>query len=316
MQSVPPDQEIVRFWRDFYAIFRPNDPERPVGICVSGGADSLALLLLAKAALPHVVAATVDHGLRPEAADEARFVADLCADRQIDHSILTIDSAPVGNVSDWARTQRYQALQQWGAEKGVSCLMTAHHADDQLETMVMRLNRSSGVGGLAAIRARNGNIVRPLLGWRKSELEGIVQTSGIKPVDDPSNRDDRYDRARIRKAIVGTDLLDPIAVSRSAAILAEADAALDWTVLHLADRAITTTKTGMAFTPTALPTELRRRMCVLCLRRLGAYPAPRGAAIDRLLAALSAGKTVTLAGIKCCGGADWKFSPAQPRRKN
>ena len=246
MQSVPPDQEVVRFWNDFYAIFRSDESQRPVGICVSGGADSLALLLLAKAALPHVIAATVDHGLRPEAADEARFVAGLCAERQIEHAILTIDSAPVGNVSDWARTQRYQALQQWGLEKGVSCLMTAHHADDQLETMVMRLNRSSGVGGLAAIRARNGNIVRPLLGWRKSTLEEIVRSCGIQPVDDPSNRDDRYDRARIRKSIAGTELLDPIAASRSAAMLAEADAALDWTVLHLADRMITDTETGLA----------------------------------------------------------------------
>ncbi|MEC7398775.1 MAG: tRNA lysidine(34) synthetase TilS, partial [Pseudomonadota bacterium] len=118
---------------------------------MSGGPDSLALLLLAQAAFPGMVeAATVDHGLRSESADEARFVAGLCRDRGIPHEILTC-AVEAGNMQDRARSARYAALDQWAKEHAIAAIATAHHADDQAETLLMRLNRGSGLSGLSGI---------------------------------------------------------------------------------------------------------------------------------------------------------------------
>src|SRR3569833_2120210 len=124
-----------------------------LGLAVSGGPDSLALLLLAKAAIPErVEAATVDHGLRPESAREAAMVAELCAAYGIPHRILTVKVAR-GNLQDKARAARYAALGNWMAERGLSALATAHNADDQAETLLMRLNRGFGEDGHAGVRA-------------------------------------------------------------------------------------------------------------------------------------------------------------------
>lgn len=177
-------------------------------------------------------AATVDHGLRSESADEAAFAAQLCENLGIPHAVLRVDVA-AGNVQANARQARYAALGLWAADGGLSALMTAHHADDQAETLLMRLNRGSGIGGLAGIReitripARGGDnmppLIRPLLDWRKSDLEAIVSEASITPVRDPSNEDDRFDRARIRKAIAEADWLDPVQMATSAQHLLEAD---------------------------------------------------------------------------------------------
>ena len=251
------------------------------------------MLLLAYAAFPgRVQAATCDHRLRTESAEEARFVAALCAERGIPHAILTLDLPVGGNVSNNARTARYAALEDWRAGRGLAHILTAHHADDQLETVIMRLNRGAGVGGLAGIRAVNGHVVRPLLGWRRSELAAIVADAGIAPVDDPSNRDDRYDRARLRKALADADWLDPLAVTRSAAACAEADDALD----GLDDR------------------ELVRRRVLAELRTVEPDLAPRGSQLDALIADLEAGRTTTLGNVLCSGGETWTFAPAPPRR--
>jgi tRNA(Ile)-lysidine synthase len=91
--------------------------------------------------------------------------------------------------------------------EGLDALATAHHADDQAETLLARLNRGSGVAGLAGVRARGivpGTrlpLIRPLLGWRRADLGEVVAAAGLTPVQDPSNSDDRFDRARIRKAL-------------------------------------------------------------------------------------------------------------------
>lgn len=301
-----------RFTRDLAALF-PN-PTGRIGLAISGGPDSLALLLLAKACLPDIVAATVDHGLRPEAAAEARFVASVCADLSVDHSILTLTNGPVGNPSSWARQARYQALDDWGTAKNIRWLLTAHHADDQLETLLMRLNRGSGVAGLAGIRAQNKAVARPLLNWRKAELEDLVAQAGLRAVDDPSNRDLRYDRARMRAALAKADWLDPRAAVRSAAALASADAALDWTAQQLFDQRAEMGADRIVLDIAGLPYELQRRLLIACLQALNPAADPRDDEVLRLLASLNTGKTATLAGIKCSGGAQWTFQPAPPPR--
>lgn len=203
-----------------------------LGIAVSGGPDSLALLLLAHAAFPGVVeAATVDHQLRRESAAEAQFVATVCADLGVQHKILPV-KVEAGNLQQEAREARYQALSKWMARRRLTALATAHHADDQTETLLVRLNRGSGLSGLAGIRSTTSapggaRLVRPLLQWRRSELDAIVSAAGIDAVADPSNADPRYDRARMRLSLADADWIDPMGFAKSAALLEQAERALD-----------------------------------------------------------------------------------------
>ncbi len=147
------------------------------------------------------------------------------------HATLAVTVAP-GNLQAEARAARYAALGEWLGARGLDALATAHHAGDQAETVLMRLNRGSGLSGLACIRAVaevpgcGRRLVRPLLGWGKGELEDIVCGAGIEPARDPSNADDSFDRVRVRKLLAQAEWLDQRAFARSAALIAEADAAL------------------------------------------------------------------------------------------
>ena len=149
---------------------------------------------MAQAALPgQIAAATVDHGLRAESAGEAAMVAEFCGELGVPHATLAVTLAP-GNLQAEARAARYAALAGWMAEQGLSALATAHHADDQAETLLLRLGRGSGVAGLAGVRASgtvpgtNLALLRPLLGWRRAELAAVVAAAGMTAVQDPSNR--------------------------------------------------------------------------------------------------------------------------------
>ncbi|MCX9147790.1 tRNA lysidine(34) synthetase TilS [Erythrobacter sp. WG] len=207
---------------------------RPLGLAVSGGPDSLALLLLAHAALPGGIAvASIDHGLRPEAAGEVALVERIAAERGVPFTPMRVTLMP-GNVQAEARAARYRALARWAAEAALGAVATAHHADDQAETLLMRLNRGSGLAGLAGVRARTvleGTelpLLRPLLGWRKAELGAIVAGEGLMAAQDPSNADPAFDRARLRARLAEADWLDPLRVAASAAHLAEGWQALEW----------------------------------------------------------------------------------------
>lgn len=200
-----------------------------LGLAVSGGGDSLALLLLANAALPgRVEAATVDHQLRPESAHEALQVAEFCRSIGVPHQTFEV-LVEQGNLQDRARAARYEALAKWCENRGLGALVTAHQMDDQAETLLMRLNRGSGLAGLASIRASGAVpgsavlLLRPLLSWRRAELAHLVERAGWKAVSDPSNEDLAFDRIRIRKQLEGADWLDVENIARSARLLAEAN---------------------------------------------------------------------------------------------
>lgn len=309
-------EQVARFRGDLRALAGAAPPA--FGVAVSGGPDSLALLLLAAAAFPgQVEAATVDHGLRPEAAAEAAFVGDLCAARGVAHATLT-GPAIHGNIQAGARALRYRLLGDWARARGLAFLLTAHHRDDQAETLLMRLQRGAGVAGLAGIRPRaeiDGlTVLRPLLGWRRGELAEIVAGAGLVPVEDPGNRDDRFDRARLRKQLAGAAWLDAAALARSAAALGEAEEALDWTLEQVIAERTEAAQGGLTFDVAKLPAELRRRALLRLLALLVPADPPRGEAVQRLLAALEAGETGTLAGVKCEGGAVWRLVPEGPRR--
>jgi tRNA(Ile)-lysidine synthase len=310
-----PDDAVARFRDDFRALVGPAD-DGLIGVAVSGGPDSVALLLLAVTAFSgRVEAATVDHRLRAASGHEAGFVAELCATLNVPHEILTLEGLARGNVSASAREARYDALDAWADRRDIAWLATAHHADDQLETMVMRLNRASGVAGLAGVRARRGRIVRPLLDWRHAELVEIVTCAGVIAIDDPSNRDDRYDRARLRKALAGADWLDPQAIVRSAAALDEADRALDWVILKFRSERLVDHADAWTYDAVGLPAELRRRALIDCLRVIDPTGRPRGSTIERLLTALRSDAVGTIGRVRCSAREGvWRFTLAPPRR--
>jgi tRNA(Ile)-lysidine synthase len=320
--SPPPPQFVARFRRDLEAL--AGTPER-LGLAVSGGPDSLALLLLAHEALPGAVeAATIDHGLRAESTAEALHVADICARVGVPHALLPVSVAAGGEgVQGEARRARYAALVDWAHASGMALIATGHHADDQAETLLMRLRRGSGVGGLAGIRARRIDqgvtIVRPLLGWSKAELVHLVAAAGLDPADDPSNRDPRFDRTAMRRLLAAEDGFDPHRLARTAAALAEADEALDWAAEALAEDRCTSAGGEWRIDPSGLPRELRRR---LLSRAIGEVRAEHGLTpawsgnedVEGLLVALESGGAGTLAGIAARGGPVWHLRLAPPRR--
>ncbi|MEP9400366.1 tRNA lysidine(34) synthetase TilS [Sphingomonas sp. VNH70] len=150
---MPPDA-VERFARDLTALVAVPGPDRPLALAVSGGPDSMAMLALAAAAFPgSVIAATVDHRLRTASADEAAMVGGWCRDHGIPHATLAPDTPPAGaSIQAQARHIRYALLGDWALAAGAGALATAHHADDQAETFLMRAARGSGPAGLAGIR--------------------------------------------------------------------------------------------------------------------------------------------------------------------
>jgi tRNA(Ile)-lysidine synthase len=313
---------VDRFRGDLDALIAP---EACIGVAVSGGPDSLALLLLAASARPgQVEAATVDHALRSGARAEAEMVAELCERLGVRHTILTArwEQDPATAIQERARGERYRLLGYWTEERGLAALSTAHHADDQAETLLMRLARGAGVRGLAAMRPRaiapgaHVRLIRPLLGWRRAELERICAGAGLTPARDPSNVDDRFERVRVRRALADMDWLDPEAIARSAANLADADDALRWAAAIEWTRAVEEKRSGITYRPVDAPREIVRRVVSRAVRKLATEGEAdlRGPELDRLLANLSGGDTATLRGVLCVGGSVWRFTRAPPRR--
>jgi tRNA(Ile)-lysidine synthase len=294
------------------------DEERArLGVAVSGGPDSLALLLLAHAALPgRVEAATVDHGLRAESAGEAAGVARICAALGVPHATLRVEVLP-GNVQAEARSARYGALAEWAAGQGLAALATGHQADDQAETLIMRLNRASGLAGLAGVRSRGlvpGSdlpLLRPVLDWRRSELGEVVRGAGLVAAEDPSNKSDRFDRVRVRKALADADWLDVSAVAQSAANLAEADAALDWMAALEWRSCVKKEPMGLKYRPQA-PRAVALRVVARIVRELDEEA--RGSVISRLVESLVAGRPASIGNLVArpnAGG--WSFAKAPVR---
>ncbi len=214
--------------------------------------------------------------------------------------------------------QRYRLLEQWREANGLDHIVTAHHADDQLETIVMRLNRGSGVGGLAAIRARNGLILRPLLHWRRSELVALALEHDLPFVDDPSNSNDRFDRARLRRALQSQTLLDPESAAKSADWLADADTALDWAVERLIASWPDASEIAV-IRDDGYPGEIFRRIVTQRLRANDPGLALRGASLDGVIAAMRSGRramvgALLIDAVRGLEGTIWRISPA-PRRK-
>lgn len=207
-------------------------------VATSGGPDSMALLRLvaswaARRAQPPIYSATVDHGLRAGSRAEAETVGAWAGALGIAHSLLTWEGEkPVTRIQERARAARYALLAAHAEEIGADVLLTAHHADDQVETVLFRLLRGSslaGLAGMAGVTRRDGLChIRPLLACRKADLVAVCEAAGQPFLRDPSNEDPRYARTRMRRlaAHLAENGFGRAAVLRLAGRLARAEAAL------------------------------------------------------------------------------------------
>jgi len=216
-------------------LFAPLSNAKGLLIAVSGGPDSVALLWVAAlwartGPTPPIAAATVDHRLRPESAAEAAAVARICEKLGVAHATLPWEGEkPRTSMPERARDARYALLADHARKIGADVVVTAHHLDDQAETVLMRLLRGSGVAGLAGMAAfseRDGiGVARPLLDVTKAELIAYCEAADLPYVDDPTNRDPKYTRARLR-GMLAEEGMDARALGRLARRAARAEDAL------------------------------------------------------------------------------------------
>ena len=256
------------------ALFADLGAERSLILAVSGGADSTALLYLAvrwcgaRRGGPHLVAATIDHGLRPQARHEATAVKRLCEKLGVEHRTMRWSEAkPSTGIQEAARVARYRLLNIAARRAKARCVLTAHTLDDQAETVLFRMARGSGLAGICgmartvpignlatrfgqAIDAGHGDgedydasehvvVVRPLLDLPKARLIVTLREAGIAYVDDPSNVDPRFARSRLRRLMpaLAEEGLTPQRVARLARRVRRSEAAheavVDWAARRL-----------------------------------------------------------------------------------
>ncbi|MEM0948612.1 MAG: tRNA lysidine(34) synthetase TilS [Pseudomonadota bacterium] len=294
--------------RDAVVQFYSEHPVNRLGVAVSGGSDSLALLVLLKewgGADLHAI--TVNHGLRPDAASEVLHVAKVCRDLGVLHYVREWQGWDgKGNLQAEARRSRYSLIGHWARYTGIDAVAVGHTRDDQAETVLMRLARGAGVEGLASMRAvvkREGFALhRPLLPISRVGLRDILTKKGIKWVDDPSNKDENYERVRVRQAL---EVLAPLGVDASALArvahnLEDARFAIAWSLAKWAEEGVRVDAGDVIFDRTrllGLPAEMRRQAVSLALRWIsGADYAPRSDALTGLFDAIRNGENATLHG--------------------
>ena len=312
---------LARFVADLGRLITPGER---LGVAVSGGPDSLALLVLAAAARPGFVEAiTIDHALRPESEEEAALVTRTCASLGVPHDVRKVewDGKPESALQEQARAARYALIADWLRARGLQAVCTAHHCDDQAETLLMRLARGAGLRGLAAMRpsaplpgSPDLRLLRPLLSWGRDELADICVAAGVTPVADPSNADEQFERVKVRRLLAGKEM-EAAGLARSADNLRSADEAIDWAVEREWEEAVTVGDPVITYLAGTAPDEIRRRILARIIAELASEGDGdlRGREIDQLISTLRSGGRATLRGVLCGGGATWRFEPA-PRR--
>ena len=348
---MPEDEKSPISVRQAHSLFADFKRADALILAVSGGPDSIALMWLAarwRKALsrgPDLLAVTVDHGLREESAREAREVKRLARELGVPHrTVRWSGEKPKSGVPAAARAARYRLLATVARQNGASHILTAHTRDDQAETLLMRLLRGSGIGGLAAMARqteRDGVLIaRPLLNVSKAQLVATLEKAKIGYADDPTNRDVSFTRPRIRTVIeqISPEGGDARNLARLASRLARANAAIevlaDGAARYLAlkgqtmrsPRGATSGAQRATFEAVAfasLPEEIRLRLLLRAIDRIGHEgPAELGkaeallAALDRALQNAAAPRLKqTLAGaIVSLSAGRITVEPAPPRR--
>jgi tRNA(Ile)-lysidine synthase len=263
--------------RELDALFQDFPHYARILLAVSGGPDSTALLWLAarwrdaRKSAPKLIAATVDHRLRPEAKHEAAQTLRLARKLKIPHHVLSWrGKKPKTGLPEAARAARYELLIALARKTGADAIVTAHTRDDQAETMLHRIGRGSGVTGLAGIRrksVRDGVVIlRPLLGLPKARLESLLRREGIAFAVDPTNSDPRFLRPRLRQIapVLAKEGIDSARLSLLAQRLGRVEAAIEAAVREALPRAtLPSTENCVRYdarTLFALPEEIGLRL--------------------------------------------------------
>ncbi|MFQ5954527.1 MAG: tRNA lysidine(34) synthetase TilS [Kiloniellales bacterium] len=294
----------------------PFESAPRIAVGVSGGADSMALCLLLKnwteTARGELVALTVDHGLRPDSHAEARRVGRWLARWGVTHRVLRwTGPKPRHGIQAAARAARYRLMTDWCHTAGFLHLALAHHRDDQAETVLLRLAGGSGLDGLAGMAAVSElaalHLIRPLLDIPKAGLIATLSAFGQDWIEDPSNRDPRHQRGRLRAAwpVLEREGLTAARLAATAAKLGLARAALETETAALLAAAAIHPEGYVRLDWQALmraPAALARRALARCLMTVGGarYP-PRSQRLERLFLALvadPAGAGRTLGGCR------------------
>jgi len=307
---------------EFAACMATFDPGKGVAVALSGGSDSLALLVLAtrwaaRRKGTSLYAFTVDHGLRPASAREAKIAAGFSAKLGVPHRILKWKGEkPSRGIQAAARDARYALLLAACREVGAADLLVAHHLEDQAETFLLRLARGSGVDGLSGMAASRPlsteapdvRLLRPLLDFPKGRLLATVAKAGFTPILDPSNEDERFDRVKMRNAlsILAPLGLDAGQLARTAARMGRAREALERQTGALLSAHAVLSPLGfveMKVEPlVAAPPEIGLRALAALMLVAGAgHYAPRLAALEAVHAAIGMrelGRGRTLGGVK------------------
>ncbi|QWG15655.1 tRNA lysidine(34) synthetase TilS [Bradyrhizobium sediminis] len=317
---MPDDDNFPISVRDAKRLFADWKTAPALLLAVSGGPDSIALMWLAarwRSALargPRLVAVTVDHGLRKEAAAEAREVKRLARTLDLEHRTLRwTGPKPKTGLPAAARIARYRLLAKAARQSGATHILTAHTRDDQAETLLMRLLRGSGIHGLAAMAReteRDGvRLARPFLDVSKSQLIATLHKARLGFADDPTNRDVSFTRPRLRALMpaLAAEGGDARNLARLAQRLARANAAVEVLAdgaeryLALRDRAATGAKSldaksldaksfdAKTFDATAfaaMPEEIRLRLLKRAIDRFGHEGPVELGKVEALLAAL------------------------------
>jgi len=311
--TLPPNRRAPLSVAEFGKSLARLDSGARVGVAFSGGPDSLALLILAaqwaaKSPRRFVIALTVDHGLRAEAAAEARQCARLARSLGVAHRILRWrGDKPTSGIQAAARDARYALLGDACCAEKCDSLLVAHHQEDQAETFLLRLARGSGVDGLAGMAPSRWlddaqgtplvRLLRPLLDVPREALRGVVARSGLTAIEDPSNDNPKFDRVKIRQmAAVLTSLgLTPQRLFDTAAHMARAKLALDAQTEAFFQSSSKLYVTGCIELDAAdflrLPQEIACRALADVLQYVGvsAYP-PRFEALMAVYEAVQAGE--------------------------
>lgn len=299
-----------------------------VAVAVSGGGDSVALMhLLAaharKQRRPAPLVLTVDHGLRPGSAKEARQVRDWARALGLEARILSWRGEKPGRgIEAAARQARYRLLAAALRKANICVLCVGHSRDDQAETFLLRLARGSGLDGLAAMQPLApfplpgcGELVlaRPLLEMGRADLRAYLAARGQAWLDDPMNDDPAFDRVKMRRLLAGPGL-DAARIAAAAAHLARARAALETVTAAVLARVSRPGEDGILLDPLALaaaPREVGLRALAALLMAVGGQDyRPRFAALERLFDAIARGR---LAGGATLHGCRIGPAPAKSR---
>lgn len=281
-----------------------------VAVAVSGGGDSMALLL----ALHHyvqqsnltvkIVALTVDHKLRADAAIEAKQVAQWCQDLGIEHHILVwqFEQMPHSGIQQKARDARYQLMGAFCVAQNIKKLFVAHNLEDNAETFLMRLKRGAGLRGLGSIAqimqrdvdGQSVEIVRPFLSLKRADLRRYLQQYEQAWFDDVSNQNEKFERVQIRKFLSQNDVVTSENVAQSARRLARADEALEFYLESFWQTKVEFLPLGIAHVTAndfaTLPEELKLRLLARLIWTIGGRDnPPRWQKIEGLLQQIRGG---------------------------